>query len=357
MCKTGGSWAGPKSHRRGFGFCIAKVRSAPYHHVVKRPSIIRRGSSTFAAAFLVAVGVALWALPAHAQSRATYRLTFESTWSAATHPTDFPSNPHFSGLIGGTHNANVSFWNEGQVASDGIESMAETGSKTLLQSEVNTAIGAGTAEFVVSGGGIGVSPGSVSVTFDVTTSYPLATVVSMVAPSPDWFVGVSGLNLMEEGDWLQRVQIPLTVYDAGSDNGTSYRSPNDDTNPPENIAALTTSPFDMSNIVGTFTFDLLSVVGLESVPGLSDRYDLTQPFPNPASGTATLRLTVRETQVVHGLLYDVAGRLVRHVRVGRVNAGEETAISIDSSGLARQLYVLRLTGQTFSAARPILFVR
>ncbi len=320
-------------------------------------SIIHFNRRAVAAVAFGAVITATLVLSANAQSRATYRLTFESTWSAATHPTDFPPNPHFSGLIGGTHDASVSFWNEGQIASDGIESMAETGSKTLLQSEMDAAITGSTAEFVISGGGIGVSPGSVSVTFDVTTSYPLVTVVSMVAPSPDWFVGVSGLNLMDGGVWSQQVNVPLMVYDAGSDSGTSYTSPNDDTDPPENVTALTTSPFDMNNILGTFTFDLLSVVGVESVPGESDRYELSDAYPNPVRGKATLRLTVRQRQQVTGLLYDTAGRLVRRVDVGLLSAGQETAIHIDGSGLAGQMYILRLTGRDFSAARPILVLR
>ena len=45
---------------------------------------------------------------------ATYRVVFESTWSPTTHPdTGFPGNPHFSPLIGGVHDANVSFWTSG----------------------------------------------------------------------------------------------------------------------------------------------------------------------------------------------------------------------------------------------------
>ena len=36
---------------------------------------------------------------------AVYRVRFESTWTARSHPVDFPSNPHFSRLIGG-----VRYW-------------------------------------------------------------------------------------------------------------------------------------------------------------------------------------------------------------------------------------------------------
>src|SRR5574339_964102 len=58
---------------------------------------------------------------------ARYRVTFEATWDASTHPTDFPPNPHFSGLIGGTHRGTVSFWRDGGLATDGIRLMAERG--------------------------------------------------------------------------------------------------------------------------------------------------------------------------------------------------------------------------------------
>lgn len=41
-----------------------------------------------------------------------YEVTFEGTWSAATHQ-PFPPGPHFSGLIGATHNADGVFWELG----------------------------------------------------------------------------------------------------------------------------------------------------------------------------------------------------------------------------------------------------
>jgi len=131
---------------------------------------------------------------------ATYTATFESTWSATTHPQDFPNNPHYSGLIGGAHNGSVSFWALGDLSTTGMKQMAEWGSKTVLEQEVEAAIIAGTASEVISGGGIGISPGTVAVTFNVSPDHPLATIVTMVAPSPDWFSGVSGLDLRASFD-------------------------------------------------------------------------------------------------------------------------------------------------------------
>ena len=185
---------------------------------------------------------------------ARYRIVFDATWSQETHPTDFPRSPHFSGLIGGTHNADIAFWETGELATMGIEIMAETGGKAGLTAEVNAAIADGTAEFLLSGSGIGRSPNSTSLEFEVSSSHSLVTLVSMVAPSPDWFVGVRGLDLMPEGEWLAKSTRELLVYDSGTDSGPSFSSRNDNTHPAEPISLLDEFPFENAPPLGTFTF-------------------------------------------------------------------------------------------------------
>ncbi len=188
---------------------------------------------------------------------ANYTVVFQSTWSSTTHPTDFPTGAHFSGLIGATHNADVTFWASGATASDGIELMAETGGKSLLSSEVATAITAQTAGSELSGGGISSSPGSVTLDFEMTSEFSRVSLVSMIAPSPDWFVGVSGLEFCENNEWLSSKTVELFAYDAGTDSGTEYTSVNSNTSPREAIARLTTGVFEVNGTVpslGTFTF-------------------------------------------------------------------------------------------------------
>jgi spondin N len=206
---------------------------------------------------LTAAGMALLLSAASAGAAtptAQYTVTFDAAWSQATHPASFPPGPHWSPLVGGTHNASVSFWGAGQIASQGIEDMAELGATTPLANEVNAAITAGTAASVILGGGISPSPGSTSVSFTIQQGDPLVTLVSMIAPSPDWFVGVSGLPLLENGEWVNRKTVTLWLYDAGSDSGTNYTSPNQDTNPQVPIALHTTLPGYNGVPMGTFTF-------------------------------------------------------------------------------------------------------
>jgi hypothetical protein len=202
---------------------------------------------------------------------ATYTVTFESTWSAGTHPQDFPPNPHFSPLIGGTHDTDVVFWEPGALASTGIQNVAELGQAGQLREEVNRAIDAGTALTVISGEGIASSPGVVSTSFDVTVSHPLVTLVTMIAPSPDWFVGVHGLNLFRNGRWAEEVVVPMLPYDAGTDSGATYRSPDQPTPPPEPIFLIQGPPLLVGDAVpplGALTFrrtDLLCEVQMSQM--------------------------------------------------------------------------------------------
>lgn len=173
----------------------------------------------------------------------TYVVTFQSEWSAATHPNQFPTSAHFSGLIGLAHNEKASIWSTGELASTGIKNMAETGSKFPLTNEISDLIASGNANVEISGGGLGTSPSSVSVTFSTNSQFPLVSLVSMIAPSPDWFIGVSSANLLENGAFLSEKRIDLFPYDSGTDSGTTYTSANDVTNPAENIQRITSSPF------------------------------------------------------------------------------------------------------------------
>ena len=188
---------------------------------------------------------------------ARYRLTFNATWSAQTHPNEFPSSAHFSGLIGVTHNGNAMLFANGEIASDGIKNMAERGIKNPLQSEIQNFISNGTADTLISGGGIGTSPGEVSLEFEIASSHPLVSVVSMLAPSPDWFIAVSNINLLENKEWVTSKTITVDIYDAGTDGGDTFRSPDMPTDPRVPIFVITTPPLAVDSVVaplGSITF-------------------------------------------------------------------------------------------------------
>ena len=96
----------------------------------------------------------------------------------------------------------------------------------------------------------------------VNSRYPLVSFIAMIAPSPDWFHGVHDLNLCNTwtGKWRNRVVRKLFPYDAGTDSGVNFTSPNDVTNPPVNIRRIRhdiEGSFQSGRpipSVGTFTF-------------------------------------------------------------------------------------------------------
>jgi spondin-1 len=85
----------------------------------------------------------------------------------------------------------------------------------------------------------------------------LVSLVSTLYPSPDWFVGISGLELcLSNGSWVDQRTLHLYPYDAGTDNGPVYVSPKQPTVPQESIKRIRSnqpndprSPFfDRNNI-------------------------------------------------------------------------------------------------------------
>ena len=189
---------------------------------------------------------------------ASYKVTFTSTWSATTHPDSFPASPHFSGIIGATHNMNIDLWESGELATAGIETVAETGGKATLENEINALIDIGDTDQLISEGGINPSPGKISFNVTLKPDYSFISLVSMLAPSPDWIVGVNAINLMESGVWVESKTIDLYVYDAGTDDGDNYTATNLDANPKQIIARIETSPFlvgDTIKPIGTMVFE------------------------------------------------------------------------------------------------------
>ena len=136
--------------------------------------------------------------------------------------------------------------------------MAETGGTTTLKSEIATAQGQGTMQHLLSGSGVNPSPGKTSFDFQIDASHTLVSVATMIAPSPDWFVGVHDLDLCgKDGKWLPSTVVDLLPYDSGTDSGTTFTSANADTQPPGVITAIVSAPLGNGSTVakmGTFTF-------------------------------------------------------------------------------------------------------
>ena len=196
-------------------------------------------------------------------STATYDVEFEGKWTTAATPDGLPVGAHFSRLVGAVHNAGVSFLASGGTASAGVESMAEIGAIGTLRSEVQTAIDASpaTALSLFQGstdtGGV-MAAQSLSPT--LSTAHPRVTLVTMVAPSPDWFVGVSGLRLLNSsGRWLRSHTVNLYPWDAGTEEGTGFSLNNAATDPQGVITSIRGTGKFSTEPIATLSFALQSV--------------------------------------------------------------------------------------------------
>lgn len=174
---------------------------------------------------LAAAVVVLWPpAPAAGDSldapEATYDVTFQGTWTAASTPGVVVGDAHFTTLIGAVHNDGVTFWRSGGTATPGVELVAETGETLRFVSEIE----ANPHAVAVIRQGIGQG-GTSSATFtvEVTEDHPLVTLLSMIGPSPDWFVGVSSVALQDTaGRWISRRVLDLYPYDAGTEDGDDF---------------------------------------------------------------------------------------------------------------------------------------
>jgi len=211
--------------------------------------------------WLILFGLISTATPA---ADVTYLVTFDATWSAATHPQDHPSGAHFSPPVGAVHNADAVFWELGALASNGIESMAETGATAALTTEINTASGLGRVYGGPLYGNFIFSPGTTSTNLVANQAFSKFTFVTMIAPSPDWFAGTAGLDLVFHGRWRDNIVVDLVVYDAGTDSGTTFLSPDFDTNPADPITLIVTPPLAIGGYappIGTYSLVILNVDG------------------------------------------------------------------------------------------------
>lgn len=156
-----------------------------------------------------------------------YRVDVNNTWNSQS-PAWPDQDAHFSWIGGATHNANVKFWETGTLASPGIDLMSITGLTTELIAEIQIQIEQRGAQNLIDqkhwfcpDGITHSNCGDLSFETLVTKEFPLISLVSMLGPSPDWFIGVESLSMVDNnGTFIPRIVYELLPYDAGilSDN-------------------------------------------------------------------------------------------------------------------------------------------
>ena len=174
-------------------------------------------------------------------SEASYKMTVSLNWQAPQFTV--PTNAHVTTLIGMIHSKDTSLWMPGTKASKGLEDVAEVGNATYMNQELDAVIAANKAlsKFGISAPAV---TGTVSMDLNFNTNFPCISFASMIAPSPDWFMGLHDVNLFQNRKWLSDTTINILLYDAGTEDGDVFGYDNPATNPQQNISLLT--PFNAS---------------------------------------------------------------------------------------------------------------
>ena len=270
-------------------------------------AVVTGGEATRSALVAATALPNMWLSPtasdpvAAVRSAAIYSVTFQGAWSTTVTPDGVPSGAHFTTLIGGVHNAGVTFLREGGMASAGVELMAELGGTSTLANEVRAAEPDALSVTQGSGGNIGPTGSSTISTVTLTTDHPRVTLLSMVAPSPDWFVGVSGLSLLDEqGDWLASRTVNLYPWDAGTEEGTEFSLTNSATSPQETITSLRGMGKFSNEPIATLTFTRQSV---NTAPSFTSDTSFEVDENQTAAGT----VAAEDPDSGDGVSYEITG--------------------------------------------------
>jgi len=274
---------------------------------------------------------------------AIYSLDFISNWNNITHPTDYPAAAHWSRLVGATHNTNVSFWNFGELASQGVEDLAEEGLTAVIEQEINVAITNENA-FGIINLPLGLGTVFTFESISVSADFPYISLMTMLAPSPDWLAEIHNVKLTDDlGNWKYTITINVYATDAGTDNGTTFISPDSDTNPPENISSLQNIlPFS-DQIIAQFVFDLSQILNADDVT-LQNSISL---YPNPTNGTVFINNLGNET-LIKAEIFDITGKKIMKFN----NFYNQKSININS--FKTGLYFLKIYSNSGSIVKKII---
>ncbi|MEP6617383.1 MAG: spondin domain-containing protein [Ginsengibacter sp.] len=165
-----------------------------------------------------------------------YRVSITGNWQSPQF--SVPSNVHFTTFTGMVHNSNTFLWRKETLASAGVENVAEIGDRTAILNEIGANLNNKNALVAISIIAPGATGNSVD-TISCNSNYTLVSFESMIAPSPDWFTGISELNLFNNKQWVADTTIHLYVYDAGTEEGDVFAYDNPATIPQETVHLLT----------------------------------------------------------------------------------------------------------------------
>lgn len=283
-------------------------------------------------------------LSCFSQDIVSYDFSFTSSWNSIDHGT-LPNSPHWSDLVGTTHNSDVHFWELGLPSTAGIKDVAEEGNNTNFEIEINSAIDKDDAlNYLATSFSPFAAISTATLTdIEVYKEKPLLTLASMIAPSPDWFIGVDSFSLLDEqGNWKAQggpITIDLFAIDAGTDSGASYQANNSPTTPVDPIASIGTQYGFNGNKIGTLTITFKGVVlSIEDELAVNKTPKI---FPNPTNNLLTID-NLNNYNTIE--MYDQIGR-----RVFKKDLNQVVSYSFNTNNYTNGLYFIKLINSNNSS--------
>ena len=147
------------------------------------------------------------------------------------------------------HQLDNSFFKLGTLATPGIKEMAERGKTFPLDSEITAKISNGEGYKLYQGDGLPSGVGEVTLKINVDQQFSAVTIVSMLAPSPDWYIAALNVNLLKDGNFVKEKKVDVLVYDAGTDDGVTFASANTVTSPQQPISLFVDAPLGNGTVI------------------------------------------------------------------------------------------------------------
>ncbi|XP_075975227.1 spondin-1-like [Anticarsia gemmatalis] len=188
-----------------------------------------------AAIFFLPIALFVFATGCDVDDVAVYRVKLSMLWSEERFPKDYPQNrpkAQWSQVFGQSHNATYKLYHVGEVAKPSIHAFSQFG-------KIDDLVKEGDEDPQVydqfSAPAIGKGTGETENMVFVDGAHSKVSMVCRMIPSPDWFIGVDGVNLCVDSSWLDQITLDLEPLDAGIASGLTFTAPRWETTPPDPV--------------------------------------------------------------------------------------------------------------------------
>jgi len=172
-----------------------------------------------------------------------YNCVFQNQWTRDRHPMNYPlyAAVHWTRQVLASHGSAYNMWKEGSLASSAVKKMAEAGGTAEIIQRLednNNSYEVGYSKYMSNDPTMKFNN-----PLKMTSENRYVSVITKMAPSPDWFSGFHDFNAVNENaqTWYKEFTIQTYPYDAGTEDGNTYDTSNSKTSPQQKVSQFTTN--------------------------------------------------------------------------------------------------------------------